>query len=129
MSCEVRNDGSEFDRLLLDQIADRWSILVLGAIWAAGGTLRFNEVRRRIAGIAQKTLTQALRRLERNGILERRLINTAPPGVEYSVTALGRSLDKPFAALNAWTVEHADALRAAQKAFDERHRSVSRIRK
>ena len=66
MSCD--HDGSEFDRLLLDQIADRWSILVLGAICAAGGTLRFNEVRRRIDGIAQKTLTQALRRLERNGI-------------------------------------------------------------
>ena len=73
----MKPDGSEFDRLLLDQIADRWSILVLGAICAAGGTLRFNEVRRRIDGIAQKTLTQALRRLERNGILERRLIDTA----------------------------------------------------
>ncbi len=128
MSCGLDHDGSEFDRLLLDQIADRWSILVLGAICAAGGTLRFNEVRRRIDGIAQKTLTQVLRRLERNGILERRLIDTAPPGVEYRVTPLGRSLDKPFAALNAWTMEHAEALRAAQKAFDERHGSVSERR-
>jgi DNA-binding HxlR family transcriptional regulator len=84
--------------------------------------------RRRIDGIAQKTLTQALRRLERNGILERRLIDTAPPSVEYMVTLLGRSLDKPFAALNAWTMEHAEALRAAQKAFDERHGSVSERR-
>lgn len=50
----MHTDGSEFDRLLLDQIADRWSILVLGAICAAGGTLRFNEVRRRIDGIAQR---------------------------------------------------------------------------
>ena len=124
----MKPDGSEFDRLLLDQIADRWSILVLGAICAAGGTLRFNEVRRRIDGIAQKTLTQALRRLERNGILERRLIDTAPPGVEYMVTPLGRSLDKPFAVLNAWTMEHAEALRAAQKAFDERHGSISERR-
>ena len=73
MSCGLDHNGSEFDRLLLDQIADRRSILVLGAICAAGGTLRFNEVRRRIDGIAQKTLTQALRRLERNGMLERRL--------------------------------------------------------
>ena len=115
----MHTDGSEFDRLLLDQIADRWSILVLGAICAAGGTLRFNEVRRRIDGIAQKTLTQALRRLERNGILERRLIDTAPPGVEYMVTPLGRSLDKPFAALNAWTMEHADTFTIARLLTDQ----------
>jgi DNA-binding HxlR family transcriptional regulator len=118
---------AEFDRLLLDQIADQWEHPRLGAI-ALPEALRFNEVRRLIDGIAQKTLTQALRRLERNGILERRLIDTAPPGVEYMVTPLGRSLDKPFAALNAWTMEHAEALRAAQKAFDERHGSVSERR-
>jgi DNA-binding HxlR family transcriptional regulator len=118
----MRSDGSDFDRLLLDQIADRWSILVLGAICAAGGSLRFNELRRRVSNIAQKTLTQCLRRLERNGIVERRLIDGAPPGVEYAVTSLGRSLDKPFAALNAWTAEHADAVREAQTRYDERYR-------
>ena len=116
----MKPDGSDFDRLLLDQIADRWSILVLGAICGAGGSLRFNELRRRVSNIAQKTLTQCLRRLERNGIVERRLVDSAPPGVEYSVTALGRSLDKPFAALNAWTTEHADTILKAQSIFDER---------
>ena len=39
----MKPDGSDFDRLLLDQIADRWSILVLGSICAAGGALRFND--------------------------------------------------------------------------------------
>ena len=66
----MKPDGSDFDRLLLDQIADRWSILVLGSICAAGGALRFNELRRQVSGVAQKTLTQCLRRLERNGIVE-----------------------------------------------------------
>jgi DNA-binding HxlR family transcriptional regulator len=117
----MKSDGSDFDRLLLDQIADRWSILVLGSICAAGGSLRFNELRRRVSNIAQKTLTQCLRRLERNGIVERRLIDGAPPGVEYVVTALGRSLDKPFAALNAWTAGHADAVREAQIRYDKRY--------
>jgi DNA-binding HxlR family transcriptional regulator len=114
----MKPDGSDFDRLLLDQIADRWSILVLGSICAAGGALRFNELRRQVSGVAQKTLTQCLRRLERNGIVDRRLIDSAPPGVEYVVTPLGRTLDKPFAALNAWTAEHADAVRKAHAAFD-----------
>lgn len=120
MAEPLGSDGQEFDRLLLDQIADRWSILVLGAVCAAGGTLRFNALRRQVPGIAQKTLTQCVRRLERNGILERRLVDAAPPGVEYVVTALGRSLDKPFAALNAWTAEHAEAVRHAQGDFDRR---------
>lgn len=119
----MKADGSDFDRLLLDQIADRWSILVLGSICAAGGSLRFNALRREVAGLAQKTLTQCLRRLERNGIVERRLIDSAPPGVEYRVTPLGRTLDKPFSALNAWTSEHAAAVRQAQKVFDERYGS------
>jgi DNA-binding HxlR family transcriptional regulator len=52
-------------------------------------------------GLAQKTLTQCLRRSERNGIIERRLIDGAPPGVEYRVTDLGRTLDKPFGAMRA----------------------------
>lgn len=118
----MKPDGSDFDRLLLDQIADRWSILVLGAVCAAGGALRFNALKREVPSITQKTLTQCLRRLERNGILERRLIDSAPPGVEYSVTPLGRTLDKPFAALNAWTAQHAAAVRVAQQRFDRRQR-------
>jgi DNA-binding HxlR family transcriptional regulator len=63
----MKADGSDFDRLLLDQIADRWSILVLGAICASGGILRFNALRRQVSGVSQKTLTQCVRRLERNG--------------------------------------------------------------
>jgi DNA-binding HxlR family transcriptional regulator len=78
----MKPDGSDFDRFLLDQIADRWSILVLGAICGSGGTLRFNAIRRQVDGLAQKTPTQCLRRLERNGIIERGLIDGAPPGVE-----------------------------------------------
>ena len=77
----MKADGSDFDRLLLDQIADRWSILVLGAICASGGILRFNALRRQVSGVSQKTLTQCVRRLERNGIVERRIIDGAPPGV------------------------------------------------
>lgn len=113
------NNGRDFDRLLLDQIADRWTILVLGAICAAEGSrIRFNALRREVDAISQKTLTQCLRGLERNGLVERHLIEGAPPGVEYAITALGRTLDKPFDALNAWTREHAEAIRAAHSAFD-----------
>jgi len=109
-----------FDRLLLDQLAERWTILVLGAICDADGRRRFNAIKRDIPGIAQKTLTQCLRRLERNGLVERRIVEAAPIGVEYVITALGRSLDKPFGALQAWTQTHADTVRAAQAAYDQK---------
>jgi len=59
-------------RLLLDQIADKWSVLILAAL--CHEPLRFNAVKRRLEGITQKALTQSLRRLERNGIVARRVV-------------------------------------------------------
>jgi len=115
----TKSTGRDFDRLLLDQIADRWTILVLGAICVAkDGKIRFNALKREVDGISQKTLTQCVRRLERNGLVDRHLIDGAPPGVEYAVTTLGHTLDLPFNALNTWTKKHAAAIHAAQAKFD-----------
>ena len=128
MSARRANKGRDSDRLLLDQIADRWTILVLRALCNAHGRLRFNALRRAIPGVSQKTLTQCLRRLERNGLVERRLIDGAPPGVEYATTALGDTLEKPFEALKAWTSEHAAAVRSAQAKFDASATAASALR-
>lgn len=107
-------------RLLLDQIADKWSVLILAAL--KDGPQRFNVLRRRLEGITQKALTQTLRRLERNGIVERRVIAASPVAVEYEITALGRTLRQPFLALYAWTVDHLHEVEQAQRAFDRRGR-------
>lgn len=106
------------DRLLLDQITDKWSILILAALCAR--PLRFNELRRCLDGITQKALTQSLRRLERSGILARRVIPSSQVAVEYSVTPLGRTLEGPFRAVYRWTVQYSPAVLAAQAAFDQR---------
>ena len=103
-------------RLLIDQMADKWSMLILASL--CGGPLRFNAIRRRIEGITQKALTQALRRLERNGILEREVIASSPVAVEYRITPLGRSLQVPMQALMAWTMAHGAEVEAARQAFD-----------
>jgi DNA-binding HxlR family transcriptional regulator len=105
-------------RLLLEQIADKWSVLILAALCPQ--PLRFNEVRRRLDGITQKALTQALRRLERSGIVARRVIPSSQVAVEYSITPLGRTLEEPFRALYHWTVNHSEQVLQAQQAFDER---------
>jgi len=84
------------------------------------GPQRFNTIKRRLEGITQKALTQALRRLERNGLVARRVIASSPVAVEYSLTPLGRSLQQPFAALYAWALEHVDDIAVAQRHFDGR---------
>jgi DNA-binding HxlR family transcriptional regulator len=107
------------NRLLLEQIADKWSVLLLAAL--RDTPMRFNEIKRTLEGITQKSLTQSLRRLERNGIVERRVIDTSPIAVEYEITPLGQSLKEPFQALYSWTVDYLPAVEEARKVFDARN--------
>ncbi|MBT3149814.1 helix-turn-helix transcriptional regulator [Streptomyces sp. CHD11] len=60
------------------------------------------------------------RRLERNGMVERRVLPTSPVGVEYSLTSLGESLREPFAHLYDWTVANASEIQARQRDYDQR---------
>lgn len=115
-------DGQDFaacpSRDLVGELADRWSIVVLCTL--DGAPLRFNEIRRRVEGVSQKSLTQTLRRLERNGLVSRRVIDAAPVGVEYALTDLGRSLLGPFREIHRWTCANIEAVAAARAAYDAR---------
>ncbi|GAA4070121.1 helix-turn-helix domain-containing protein [Actinomadura miaoliensis] len=104
-------------RPILDQIADKWSMMVMAVL---DRPRRFNEIKRRLEGVTQRVLTQTLRRLERNGMIERRVLPTSPVGVEYSLTDLGESLREPFGHLYAWTVAHADEIQECQQRYDQR---------
>jgi DNA-binding HxlR family transcriptional regulator len=103
-------------RLLLDQLTDKWSMLVLIAL--DEGPLRFNAVKRKLLGVTQKALTQCLRRLERNGIVTRRVVPASPIAVEYAITPLGRSVQPPMKAMYRWTTEHMVEVAQARAAFD-----------
>ncbi|MFI1105097.1 winged helix-turn-helix transcriptional regulator [Streptomyces melanogenes] len=107
-------------RPILDQIADKWSMMVMAVL---DKPTRFNEIKRRLEGVTQRVLTQTLRRLERNGMIVRRVLPTSPVGVEYSLTPLGESLREPFGRLYDWTVNHADEIRAHQVDYDQRLQS------
>ena len=106
-------------RLLFDQISDKWSMMVLKVL--DEGPQRFNAIKRQLEGVTQKALTQCLRRLERNGLVARRVIPTSPVAVEYEITPLGRTLQAPFKALYAWTVQNLPEVDAARAAFDARN--------
>jgi len=105
-------------RILLDQIADKWSVLILAAL--CHGPLRFNAIKRLLQGVTQTALTQALRRLERNGIVSRRVIAAVPIAVEYAITPLGRTLQPVFQALDAWTRDHVHEVEQVSREFDAR---------
>ncbi|MFD2792969.1 winged helix-turn-helix transcriptional regulator [Promicromonospora vindobonensis] len=104
-------------RELLDQLLDKWGQLLLTALCRQ--PRRFNELKRELDGVTQKSLTQALRRLERNGLVERRVLTQRPLTVEYRITPLGRTLEEPFLILRAWTVDHLPEVERHRDAFDE----------
>ena len=103
-------------RQTLDRIGDRWTILVFGAL--ADGPRRFTELARRIEGISQKMLTQTLRGLERDGLITRTVHATVPVRVDYELTALGRTLSAPIAALEQWARDHMDDVLVARADYD-----------
>jgi DNA-binding HxlR family transcriptional regulator len=97
-------------RLVLDRIADKWTALVIQIL--ASGTMRYAELQRAIGGISQKMLTQTLRSLERDGLVQRTVHPVVPPKVEYSLTRLGRTLIEPLHALCRWSEKHLAELQA-----------------
>ena len=105
-------------KVLLDDISCKWTILTIAAL--SRGPARFNQLRRALPGVTQKTLTQALRRLERSGMISRAVLDTAPISVEYAVTPLGRTLAGPFSAIYRWTRAYQGEVEAARRCFDAR---------
>jgi len=104
-------------RPVLDKIADKWTILILTVLCPRPS--RFNAIKRRLNGITHKALADALKRLERNGLVTRTVLPTTTPiGVEYAITPLGHSLRQPFEALCAWALENAEAVRDASESYD-----------
>jgi DNA-binding HxlR family transcriptional regulator len=101
-------------RPVLEQIANKWSVLILTVVCSE--PVRFNAIKRRLDPITHKALTEALRRLQRNGLVTRRVIATSPVAVEYSITPLGLTLQGPFAALVSWAKEHGRSVTQAQEA-------------
>lgn len=98
-------------RRVLALIADRWTALTIYAL--AQGTMRFGQLQRQL-GITQKVLTQTLRDLERDGVVQRTVYPVVPPKVEYSLTDLGATLIDPLTAICQWAEAHLPEVEAAR---------------
>jgi DNA-binding HxlR family transcriptional regulator len=103
-------------RDVVDHLGDKWSTLILSLLFI--GPKRFGALRRAVPDISQRMLTQTLRYLQRDGLIEREVFPTKPPSVEYSLSPLGMSLQTPLNALIAWAVAHHGAIREARARYD-----------
>ena len=104
-------------RPILDHIANKWTVLILSVLCTQPA--RFNDLKRRLDGITHKALADALKRLERNGLIRREVLTTTTPvGVEYTITPLGSSLREPFETLYAWSMKHGAEIERAQADYD-----------
>lgn len=103
-------------RELLDQVLDKWSLSVLNELCER--PCRFNDLRRAVPTVTQKSLTATLRRLERNGIVEREVVSSRPVAVQYRITPLGKTMRRPVDVLLEWATAHMPEIERARDAFD-----------
>ncbi|CAN7597877.1 winged helix-turn-helix transcriptional regulator [Mesorhizobium caraganae] len=107
-NCPVRD--------VIQGVSGKWRSLLMMAL--AEQPYRFGELRRLVPDISQRMLTQTLHDLQRDGYVHREVFPTKPPGVEYSLTDLGRSMFGAFHQLILWAELNHDAVRKARAAFD-----------
>jgi DNA-binding HxlR family transcriptional regulator len=105
-------------RTSLARIANKWTAMVVVVL--GRGTLRFGDLRTAVEGISGKVLTETLRDLERDGLVERHVYAEMPPRVEYELTTLGCTLHTPLLALSHWAEEHIAEVLEARDAYDAR---------
>lgn len=94
------NDNKCPTEFTLAMIGGRWKIPIIFHLLS--GRKRFTELARALNGVTQKMLTQQLREMERNGLVERKVFAQVPPRVEYSLTSLGVSLRPVVDAMCRW---------------------------
>jgi len=101
---------------LLSRIGDKWTVLVVQTLGES--PKRFNELRREIPSVSQRMLTLTLRNLERDGLVNRTVTPSIPPRVDYELTELGQSLQKPICGLANWATENVEVIHEAQAKYD-----------
>lgn len=101
---------------VIEIIGGRWKSEIC---WRLGsGPRRFNEMRRLLVGITPKMLTQQLREMERDGLVQRTQYNEIPPRVEYSLTPIAESLDPVFGVIAKWAKTNLAAVARARSRYD-----------
>lgn len=93
-------------------IGSKWKLLILRNLLVR--PWRFNELQKSLEGISQKILTDSLRSLEKDGIINRCVFPEVPPRVEYSLSVLGESMRPILTAMEQWGCAYQSTIRNAQ---------------
>ncbi|CAL9653879.1 helix-turn-helix domain-containing protein [Streptomyces sp. Tu 3180] len=102
-------------REIFSDVANKWALLIIEALGER--TLRFSELRDEVEGISHKMLTQNLRTLERNGLVERTVHPTVPPRVEYTLTEPGQALRETVHTMCDWTHRYLGHIEESRRRF------------
>jgi DNA-binding HxlR family transcriptional regulator len=97
-------------RRVLELFSVKWTTMVLHALHFHGGTCRTGALARSLPGCSKKMLTQTLREMERDELIDRKVHPVVPPMVEYSLTPMGRLFIEPLEMLYAWAAKNDAAL-------------------
>ncbi|WPB88715.1 winged helix-turn-helix transcriptional regulator [Streptomyces malaysiensis] len=102
-------------REIFSDVANKWAFLIIEFLGER--TLRFSELRNEVEGISHKMLTQNLRMLERNGLVERTVHPTVPPRVEYTLTEPGQALRATVDGMCGWTHKYLGRIEDSRRRF------------
>jgi DNA-binding HxlR family transcriptional regulator len=116
-------------RRVLELFSVKWTTMVLHALHFHGGTCRTGALARSLPGCSKKMLTQTLREMERDGLIDRKIYPVVPPMVEYSLTPMGRLLIEPIEMLYAWAAKNNDALSKLRRRRQKHAASRGKTRK
>lgn len=105
-------------REILQNVTSRWGLLALVAL--VDGELRFNALRRRVDGVSERMLSVTLQALERDGYVNREMLQAIPPRVEYSLTHMGRAVAERLAGLIDLVEGQVGAVTDARDEYDAR---------
>lgn len=103
----------------IGRVADKWTLLLIEAL-EGNGPKRFSQLGREIPRISQKMLTQTLRQMEREGLVERKVYAEVPPRVEYRLTHLGDGLAEAFCGVWLWAEANIERIEQARAEYDSR---------
>ncbi|MEP7103185.1 MAG: helix-turn-helix domain-containing protein [Candidatus Dojkabacteria bacterium] len=95
--------------ITIKAIGGKWKAVIMWHL--SSGTKRFSELHKLATGVTQKMLTQQLREMERDGLIERKVYPIVPPKVEYSISKYGQTLQPVLKAMAEWGERHEKNLR------------------
>jgi len=117
----LSNQRALQSRDAIELLSNKWRVTVLHVL--SFGSLRANELQRAITPVSAKVLTQTLRGMERDGLIDRRVQTVVPARVEYALTAMGAEVVPLLKPLCLWAEAHAAQRDQARSSYDRRSRA------